>query len=103
MWEKMAVQHIPPLAEYVEGKEIFHVNSAFAVDMTYFIVWLFYGVLPLVRVLLGEHRVFHRKISTSTEHLGVLDLHNSQCAFCFGRVVIVFSETRVYGEILISM
>jgi hypothetical protein len=52
----------------IEGKEIFHVDSAIAMDMNSFVTPL------LVRYLPGEKHIRHIKISTFTPHLTVFGL-----------------------------
>jgi hypothetical protein len=55
---------------YIEAKEIYHVDSALALDFSTFLVPL------LVKFLPGEKHVIHVKISIFTPHLTAFSLYN---------------------------
>jgi hypothetical protein len=58
------------LQGYIEAREIFHVDSALAGDMTTFMVPLLFKFFP------GEKHIIHVKISIFTPHLTFFGLYN---------------------------
>jgi hypothetical protein len=55
---------------YIESREIFHVDSALAGDMTTFMVPILFKFFP------GEKHIIHVKISIFTPHLTIFGLYN---------------------------